>query len=167
LPHCCLAVASQNLGSEEGDSCEQMLSAMHYALGSYLEESAPRRGRGSPRNGASPVCSGSSPGDAKSVIPRSRRDRAEDSGLSRASRLHRWLRLLDCQCDTFDYRWSCGLSDRHRAGSHSPKFDCILLRRMPLMNWVRGNAKMTTLHKTAPVTGASCGNGRATAAALA
>jgi hypothetical protein len=89
LPHCCLAVASQNLGSEEGDSCEQTLSAMHHALGSYLEESAPRRGRGSPRNGASPVCSGSSPGDAKSVIPRSRRDRAEDSGLSRASRLHR------------------------------------------------------------------------------
>jgi hypothetical protein len=42
LPHCCLAVASQNLGSEEGDSCEQMLSAMHYALGGYLEESAPR-----------------------------------------------------------------------------------------------------------------------------
>jgi hypothetical protein len=40
LALCCLAVASQNLGSEEGDSCEQMLSAMHYALGGYLEESA-------------------------------------------------------------------------------------------------------------------------------
>ena len=33
LPHCCLAVASQNLGSEEGDSCEQMLSAMHWRQG--------------------------------------------------------------------------------------------------------------------------------------
>ena len=42
LPHCCLAVASQDLGSKEGDSCEQMLSAMHNALGGYLEESAPR-----------------------------------------------------------------------------------------------------------------------------
>ena len=26
-------MASQNLGSEEGDSCEQMLSAMHHTLG--------------------------------------------------------------------------------------------------------------------------------------
>jgi hypothetical protein len=42
LPHCCLAVASQNLGSEEAESCEQMLSPIHYALGGYLEESAPR-----------------------------------------------------------------------------------------------------------------------------
>jgi 2,4-dienoyl-CoA reductase-like NADH-dependent reductase (Old Yellow Enzyme family) len=39
-----------------------------------------------------------------------------------------------CQCDTFDHRWSGGLSDRHRAGRHSPKFGGILLRRMPLMN---------------------------------
>src|ERR1700722_7499625 len=41
------------------------------------------RGRGSPRNGASPGCSGSSPGHARSVIPRSRSDRAEDSGQER------------------------------------------------------------------------------------
>jgi len=40
LALCCLTAASQNLASEGGDSCEQMLSAMHYALGGYLEESA-------------------------------------------------------------------------------------------------------------------------------
>jgi hypothetical protein len=33
LALCCLAVANQNLASKEGDSCEQMLSAMHWREG--------------------------------------------------------------------------------------------------------------------------------------
>jgi hypothetical protein len=40
LALCCLAVASQNLASEERDSREFPLSAMRYALGGNLEKSA-------------------------------------------------------------------------------------------------------------------------------
>src|SRR5258708_2084987 len=40
LELCCLAVASQNLASEERDSCELLLSAMRYALGGPLEKNA-------------------------------------------------------------------------------------------------------------------------------